>query len=363
MNTLLNCIKEQPIILEQYAQEIKGKKRPLIMYGAGCWAKQQYQMLAAFGVIFDGVGVDEKYWKSNDSYFDLKINPIEALTKKYPEAALWIGFNLDRESFSSLKKRIQSTLGFTCIYACDCARFDQFENHNYKYSQIKEHIDQFQWLFDRLADEKSKQTLISYLNQRISGDYQYSENIYDEHHYFAKDIVHLGQEVFVDCGAYTGDTIQSLYALTTPKKVFAFEPEKANFEKLQKNYIHDARVVCLNIGAYSKKTTLSFSANCTHASKINEHGESKIETDTIDHVTQGESVTFIKMDIEGAELEALKGAAETIQAHHPKLAISAYHQFEDLFTLPQYIDSLNSKYKFYLRRHSYLVHELVLYAL
>ena len=69
------------------------------------------------------------------------------------------------------------------------------------------------------------------------------------------------------------------------------------------------------------------------------------------------------MDIEGAELEALKGAQNTIRNYHPKLAISAYHKFEDLFTLPQYIYSLDNSYKFYLRRHSHLAHELVLYAL
>ena len=85
--------------------------------------------------------------------------------------------------------------------------------------------------------------------------------------------------------------------------------------------------------------------------------------DSIDNITAGDKVSFIKMDIEGAELDALKGAEQTIKKVHPKLAISAYHKFEDLLEIPQFIQVIDSSYKFYLRRHSHLVHELVLYAL
>lgn len=85
--------------------------------------------------------------------------------------------------------------------------------------------------------------------------------------------------------------------------------------------------------------------------------------DSVDNVLQGNKATFIKMDIEGAELKALEGAADTIRRWKPLLAISLYHKPEDLLTIPQYIRSLNAEYTFYLRgHHPELAIELVLYA-
>lgn len=71
---------------------------------------------------------------------------------------------------------------------------------------------------------------------------------------------------------------------------------------------------------------------------------------------------MIKMDIEGSELKALKGAALTIKEHHPILAVCVYHKKEDLVTIPQYIKSLCPKYRLYLRNYSRYSQELVLYA-
>jgi len=76
-----------------------------------------------------------------------------------------------------------------------------------------------------------------------------------------------------------------------------------------------------------------------------------------------EKATFIKMDIEGSELEALKGAQNQIKVNKPKLAICVYHKETDLITIPQFILSLNPDYKLYLRHYGNFSTELVLYAL
>ena len=97
------------------------------------------------------------------------------------------------------------------------------------------------------------------------------------------------------------------------------------------------------------------------ASKIDSEGQTKIEADSIDSIVK-EPGTFIKMDVEGAELEALKGAKNTILKYTPKLAISVYHLKEDLITIPQYILSVNEKYELYLRHYESFSSELILYA-
>lgn len=115
-------------------------------------------------------------------------------------------------------------------------------------------------------------------------------------------------------------------------------------------------------GVLDHSGTLCFSAEGTSGSHISELGE-QIEVTTIDEALHGVNVTFIKMDIEGAELQALKGAKETIQRCKPKLAICVYHRREDLITIPQYIQSLNAGYKLYFRNYSPHGLEAVIYAI
>jgi len=359
---LSSLIKVDHIILKDYAKEIIDGNIEVVLYGAGCWAKQQYRMLQECGVQIKAVGIDSRYCQPGMRFFDFDILPIENLMDEFPDAALWVGFNLDKESYNELQNRLQGRFGKRKIFACDCAKYENFANQNYKYSDVISNEENFQWLYDKLVDEKSRETFLSYLSQRISGDYSYAENVYDSDHYFAKDLVQLENEVFVDCGAFTGDTIQDLFSKVEPLKVYAFEPDENNYRILKDNF-EGKQVLCLQKGAFSKKTTLFFVGGNADASKIADDGDIQIEVDTIDNILQGQQATFIKMDIEGSELEALKGAEKTIRQFHPKLAISAYHKFEDLFTLPQYIYSLNNEYKFYVRRHSHLTHELVLYAL
>lgn len=360
--SFLRNIKTDHVILDDFAKDIKAYGSNVILYGAGCWAKQQYRMLQELGVDVNAVGIDVAYYKPGMKFFDKEIRPIEELVKTDPDSLLWVGFNLDKKSYRTLQKELSARFGLEKIYACDCAKYDNFAKQNYKYNDVVAHAEKFQWLYDRLEEVKSKETFLSYLNQRISGDYGWAENLYDPNHYFAEDIVKLENEVFVDCGAFTGDTIQELLAKSKPQRVFAFEPDEKNYQTLVKNFTDNDSIVCLKMGAFSKKTTLSFAGGNADASKIVDDGAIQIEVDSIDNILNGDKATFIKMDIEGAELEALKGAQNTIRNYHPKLAISAYHKFEDLFTLPQYIYSLDDSYKFYLRRHSHLTHELVLYC-
>lgn len=96
--------------------------------------------------------------------------------------------------------------------------------------------------------------------------------------------------------------------------------------------------------------------------KVTEKGTHKIPADTIDHLLKNEKVSFIKMDIEGAEMEALKGAAEVIKANKPGLAISIYHKPNDFYEIPLYIMALVPEYRLYVRHHSCFFADTVLYA-
>ena len=176
--------------------------------------------------------------------------------------------------------------------------------------------------------------------------------------------------VYFDCGAFDGDTIKSFIDCSNNKykKIFGVEADPANFEKL-KNFVKKnnySNVEIFNCGVWNEKGVLSFNSNNDMSSAVSfdGSGETSIAVDTIDNILNGEPATFIKMDIEGSELNALKGAAKTIKENKPVLAICVYHKAADLITIPQFIKSLHEDYKFYMRYHTILgACELILYAI
>lgn len=182
-------------------------------------------------------------------------------------------------------------------------------------------------------------------------------------------------EILVDCGAYDGDTIEQFIKWTDSayEKIYAFEPDESNFENCMRNIkikkIRDCRL--FNKGTWSSSQSLElllteFDTGGRILQDKNKNddkqGVVKIEGISVDEALNGDRATLIKMDVEGSELECLKGAANTIKKYKPRLAIAVYHYFEDLFDIPAYILSLNSKYRFKLRHYSSGLCETVLYA-
>lgn len=121
-------------------------------------------------------------------------------------------------------------------------------------------------------------------------------------------------------------------------------------------------VLLYSKGLWDSEIELSFQETGSAGSKIGA-GAVTISTATIDGVVGDERVSFIKMDVEGAELEALYGAEQTIRRNHPKLAICVYHKPEDIVTIPRYILSLDGDYQLYLRHYSMNQSETVIYAI
>lgn len=184
------------------------------------------------------------------------------------------------------------------------------------------------------------------------------ESYFDE--YF---LYHDENEVFVDCGFFDSETSRTFLEWCNYKynKIIAFEPD----EKLYENYklSNDIRNLELyNAGCWDKSGTLHFKEEQGGSSFVVQDGDVKIDVLAIDEVLNGEKATFIKMDIEGSELNALKGAKGTIQKFHPKLAICIYHKPEDIIEIPKYILSLYEGYTFYIRHYEYNECGTILYA-
>jgi len=190
-----------------------------------------------------------------------------------------------------------------------------------------------------------------------------------EEQYFPKDIVlHQGYSRFVNCGSYDGDTIRLLHKVHGKvEDIVCFEPESQIYNRLI-NYLTQhkdelaERIIALPCAAYNQEKVMPFTSRCGLGSRISNDGESQVQCVSIDHVLTGFKPTFICMDVEGVEIEVLKGAERTILENSPDLAICVYHSPEHLWEVPIFLSSLKLGYHFYLRNYTTFTMETVLYA-
>lgn len=226
-----------------------------------------------------------------------------------------------------------------------------------------------------LVDDKSLKTLNDIIKLRKEldeKDYVIPSGV----EYFPDDVpFYSGADVrYVDCGAYVGDTAMALKAQGwQSKSVLCFEPSTQNLSELCKNIkalakdksttytIIPAAISSKNGVSYAKALNQSDTSGFgLNAGDINE-GE-LVPLMRLDDVLAGYEPTHIKMDIEGAELEAIKGAKDVIAKHSPALAICLYHRSQDLWEIPLLINSINPNYNMYLRTHDEMCLGTVLYC-
>lgn len=250
--------------------------------------------------------------------------------------------------------------------------------------------------YDLLADEKSRRLFIARLALVASGyEYRtyreyletYSEpllasperdprrwNRPSAFYYFTNDVLRMREgEICVDGGAFTGDTAELFIQACAASgvdygAVHAFEPDAGNFAQLERYAAFRRRISCVNRGLWSSQATLRFISSAhteAYGARLQDEGavsDCIVETASLDEYLEGRPATLIKLDVEGAEQEALRGAAHTLREYHPQLAISVYHQTRDLVEIPRLIQALAPGYRFYLRHLGHYFDDLILFA-
>lgn len=170
--------------------------------------------------------------------------------------------------------------------------------------------------------------------QLRSGDFR-GQVIDQSPQYFPSLIELSGSEVFIDCGAYDGDTVAEFRKATGNRfeQIVAFEPDPINLALLEKATHGDNRVSIRPFGVGARKETLRFAAAGT-GSHISENGGCEVQIVTLDDALRDLAPTYIKFDIEGSEMDALEGGMGTIMRHRPKLAVCVYHCPDHLWRIP-----------------------------
>jgi FkbM family methyltransferase len=185
---------------------------------------------------------------------------------------------------------------------------------------------------------------------------------YDQE-FFAKDIISFGSdEVFVDGGAYDGDSFKKFKDMTRGfKAAYLFEPDLEICDKMHVAIGDEKGVFIINSGLWSTAGELKFSVTGDMDGAISDHGEVSISVVALDdHID--EKLSYIKLDIEGAEAEAMIGAKRHLGTDRPKLAIAVYHKACDFWELPALVEKFGGMYDFSFRHYSHTIDDTVLYA-
>jgi FkbM family methyltransferase len=231
------------------------------------------------------------------------------------------------------------------------------------FGQNVERIKQITGFF---YDDESKKTFNKMINFRQTG----RKKDYISHgrrtQYFINDFFTYGKnEIFIDCGAYDGDTIENFLKLPNMEyeQIIAFEPSVESFKRMEKKF-NNQKIMLINAGVYDKDCELYLNEDIVSETPTGTKEETIVKVKAIDNLNILKKVTFIKMDVEGAEMEALKGAKNTILRDKPRLGISIYHSDEDMLRVAEWIHATIPEYKLYCRHHCMypFVFETILYA-
>jgi FkbM family methyltransferase len=223
-------------------------------------------------------------------------------------------------------------------------------------------------VFELWADEESKRLFLETILFRLESDLTALSVTSGADNQYADATVGRWKEPLriVDGGAYVGDSIQGLAAHKyTFDSIYAFEPDAANFKQLKANastFAGGAKASLWPCGLWSSSCSLRFAGGSGAASGLSDAGAVHVPVVALDDVLIHQPVNFIKLDVEGAEPEALQGARGIIARDLPVLAVCLYHYPHHLWSIPLWVESLKLGYRLYFRAHHYNSFEIVLYA-
>lgn len=348
-------------LLEEFKENI------IYLYGAGKRGKVAFDNLCALGFEKNIGGFLDDNCDFRNEYCGKPVYTIKQLHdfKKKNDVYIITTYTVNVMVCNLMQEGISSqNIHFFSELLIDEVSFEIFGKNREKIEYVYEMLDDYlsKFIYKSIYDIYLKGNIG--ILSRTKGDVQYFPMLVNCD--MIADFYLTETESFIDCGAFDGDTIRRFKSKVNDKytKIWGFEPDLNNFEKLAK-YIEkeqDQRIQIFKAGVFDRDTSMSFDSNRGTSSVLSKDGKDSIVVYKLDNVIN-EEVTFIKMDIEGAEKAALIGAKNLLLKYKPKLAICIYHKIEDLWEIPILIKSINPEYRIYIRNYEDRIDETICYAI
>jgi FkbM family methyltransferase len=237
---------------------------------------------------------------------------------------------------------------------------------------IRENAADIRKMLPLWGDDVSREEYLAQLRWRLTLDpLCLPAPLPPEQTYFPTDLVRLtDDEVFVDCGAFDGDSVRSFLKRTRNsfRQIVPLEPDPTNYQNLR-HYVAalpprlSAKIAVQNVAVGATRKRVRFAAEGTAGSGISETGTVEMDCAPLDELLREVTPTYVKIDIEGAEPEALTGGRRLIERHSTVWAVCLYHTGEHLWQLPLFMASVSDGYRYFLRRYAEDCWELVCYAI
>lgn len=325
-------------------KKLKNSPYPVAVYGTGNGADKVFDEFDRLGIVPQYVAASDSFAR-NRTFHGYKVLPLSELRQTESKFTVALCFASAREevieNVKSLAKEQSVVMPSVPVYG------NEIFNKDY----LKSHLSEINKAYEKLSDEQSKKVFKNLIEFQITGNL---DLMFDCETPKQEALSLLGltdNENYLDLGAYRGDTVDELINFAGGyAEITAIEPDIRSFKKLCEHCKCMKNTTLLNCAVSNKCETLFFSGNKGRGGGLNAKGK---ETKAVTVDSLNKPFTYIKADTEGAEMQMLNGAVNTLK-QKPKLNIAAYHRSEDIFSLVNKIYEINPEYKIYIRHHRHI---------
>ena len=369
LETILSGLEATTLAQPCLFDRLCGGQEPVILYGAGHTGRELAQRMRAdygdrllftdqrqdlWGGCLDGIAV---------------LSPAQA-AQQYGRDGVFVITVFNREpdcAYAAIAEELGRLGVARCVpWALPAWKYADALLPRYFLGSAKDILpfrEEIRRVFAALADERSRAVFLELLEASLTAPFDKLSAWETGPQYFIPEVLQrLPERVcMVDCGAYDGDTLRDALTCLGAERIgeyHAFEPDRENFARLQAFVAGlpvdvRARVACYQAAVGEKEGFVSMAAE-GEAAHVSEDAAGGIPCMTLDSVLAGRHCDFLKMDIEGYEKEALRGASTVLAKRESILAISAYHRPDDFFAIPLCIENLRSGYGFFRKHYANL---------
>ncbi|MCL2080211.1 MAG: FkbM family methyltransferase [Oscillospiraceae bacterium] len=342
--------------------------RPVILYGLGFFGGVIVKNFAAHGIDVECFCDSNK--TGTDAETGLQIISPDVLVSKFSGANVVVSAAAPRTHKAIydyvLKLGFNENQVFTFDNAFKFFKKSRVEVVNLTLDEIAPHLNGYKRIYDFLKDETSKAVVIKTIESYLFNDtFEYEP---PDNSYFPDEIKLTDNEVFVDAGLYFGDTTKEFIKRVNGKykHIYGFDIDEQNLERAIENLGEYSNIEIIPKGLWSGTCEQKAELGLLAGSNVKESASSTVSLISLDELFSDKPAevypTFIKIDIEGSEKQALLGSEKTIKTARPIIAVCTYHKPEDIYELTDILYKFNPDYSFMLKHYSPYTWDTVLYA-